>query len=86
MILDFGNGQILVKDFVQGKLAGVILSGGGKGRIGERDKSFQTCVIYEEKTLRDEGIVLRFSNVESVDVLLDALKDVREAIAIGGET
>ena len=82
MILQFGEGKILIRKFAQGDEAGVILSESKQAHpIGAALKDgFQCVSIYEEETLSKEGVVLRFANIEGLDVLLEDLQEVREAL------
>ena len=82
MILQFGEGKILIRKFAQGDEAGIILSESKLAYpIGAVLKDgFQCVSIHEEETLSKEGVVLRFANIEGLDVLLEDLQEVRDAL------
>jgi hypothetical protein len=80
LCVDFGDGGVVVTSVRSGKWAGLCLSESTDGphAIGE---SLQT-VLGEDGvcSLPDGSIFLRFKNVESLDVVMDALQEARDRL------
>jgi hypothetical protein len=81
MILEFGTGKIGVTTVVYDGVENVLLieHGKGTGKIGECPKGREKNTDLDLDELSDNGaIVMEFGNIESVQVVIDALELIKK--------